>query len=69
LLNAIRLRMQFVRSIPFYPFRALCWYAVMRGRMANRPIQQRYPWLLQKIALKRLHQIPMGCHQFSGQPG
>jgi hypothetical protein len=43
LLNAIRLRMQFVRSIPFYPFRALYWYAVMRSRMANRSIQQQYP--------------------------
>jgi hypothetical protein len=43
LLNAIRLRMQFIRSIPFYPFRALYWYAVMRSRMANRSIQQQYP--------------------------
>ena len=43
LLYNIRLNMQYVRSIPFYPFRALYWYAVMRGRMANRSIQQQYP--------------------------
>jgi hypothetical protein len=43
LLQAMRQRMQFIRSIPFYPFRALYWYAVMRSRMANRSIQQQFP--------------------------
>jgi hypothetical protein len=43
LLKAIRLRMQFVRSIPLYPFRALYWFAIMRGKMANRSIQQQFP--------------------------
>jgi len=43
LLYNIRLNMQYVRSIPFYPFRALYWYAVMRRRMINRSIQQQYP--------------------------
>jgi hypothetical protein len=43
LLKAMRLRMQYVRSIPFYPFLALYWYFVSRSRMANRSIQQQYP--------------------------
>ena len=43
LMKALRLRMQFIRRIPFYPFRALYWYAVTRSRMANRSIQQQFP--------------------------
>lgn len=43
LFKATRLQMQFVRSIPFYPFLALYWYFVSRRRMANRSIQQQYP--------------------------
>lgn len=43
LLHNIRLDMQYIRSIPLYPFRALYWYAVERKRMANRSIQQQYP--------------------------
>jgi hypothetical protein len=43
LLKAMRLRMQFVRSIPFYPFCALYWFFVTRNRMANRSIQQQFP--------------------------
>lgn len=43
LLKAMRLRMKFVRSIPFYPFRALYWYAVSRFRMRNRSIQHQFP--------------------------
>lgn len=43
LLKAIRLRMQFVRSIPLYPIRALYWYAITRKKVANRSIQQQFP--------------------------
>ncbi len=43
LLHNLRLEMQYVRSIPLYPFRALYWFAVARKRMANRSIQQQYP--------------------------
>ena len=43
LLKAVRLRMQFVRSIPFYPVRALYWYFVSRGKAAGRSIQQQFP--------------------------
>ena len=43
LLKALRMRMEFVRSIPLYPFRALFWYFIKRGRMANRSIQQQFP--------------------------
>jgi len=39
----IRLDIQYVRSIPLYPFRALYWCAVNRSRMANRSIQEQYP--------------------------
>lgn len=43
LLKAMRLRMQHVRSIPLYPFRALYWYFVSRGQLAHRTIQQQFP--------------------------
>ena len=43
LLKAMRLRMAYVRSLPFYPIRALYWFAVNRARMANKSIQQQYP--------------------------
>jgi hypothetical protein len=43
LLKAMRLRMAFVRSIPFYPIRALYWFAVVRARMAGKSIQQQFP--------------------------
>lgn len=42
LMKAIRLRMQHVRSIPFYPFRALYWYAISRKSVANRSIEQQF---------------------------
>lgn len=42
-LKDLRLRMNFVRSIPFYPFLALYWFAVSRFRMRNRSIQQQFP--------------------------
>jgi hypothetical protein len=43
LLHNMRLQMRYIRSIPFYPFRALYWFAVTRRRMANRSIQQQFP--------------------------
>jgi hypothetical protein len=43
LFHNIRLNMQYVRSIPFYPFLVLYWYAVMRKRMANRSIEEQFP--------------------------
>jgi hypothetical protein len=43
LLKAMRLQMQHVRSIPFYPFLALYWYFVSRSKAANRSIQQQFP--------------------------
>ena len=42
-IKGIRLHMQHVRSIPFYPVRALYWYAVSRRKIANRTVQQQFP--------------------------
>jgi hypothetical protein len=41
--NVMRLQMRNVRSLPFWPFRALYWYAFKRGKMANKSIQMQYP--------------------------
>jgi len=43
LINSLRMSMNYVRSIPFYPFRALYWYLVTRQRFSNRSIQQQFP--------------------------
>jgi hypothetical protein len=43
LVQVMRLHMQHVRSLPLWPLRALYWYAVSRGRIANKSIQQLYP--------------------------
>lgn len=43
LMNVMRLQMQHVRSLRFWPFRAIYWYHVNRSRMANKSIQQQYP--------------------------
>lgn len=43
LLKEIRMTMQHVRSIPFYPFRAVYWFFVSRSKAANRSIQQQFP--------------------------
>jgi hypothetical protein len=43
LLNSMRAHMQYVRSIPFYAFRALYWFAVTRRVMANKSVQQQFP--------------------------
>lgn len=42
-LTSMRASMAYVRSIPFYPFRALYWYAVSRRKLASQSIEQRYP--------------------------
>jgi hypothetical protein len=42
-IEGIRKQMAHVRSIPFYPFLALYWFAVTRKRMANLSIQQQFP--------------------------
>jgi hypothetical protein len=43
LINSLRLTMNYVRSIPLWPFRSLYWYAVSRSRLANKSVQQLYP--------------------------
>ncbi|MDR3459887.1 MAG: hypothetical protein P4N60_20860 [Verrucomicrobiae bacterium] len=43
LLGALRMTMMYVRSIPFYPFRALYWFFVTRFAMRNKSIQQQFP--------------------------
>ncbi|HSY19974.1 MAG TPA: hypothetical protein VK815_16640 [Candidatus Acidoferrales bacterium] len=42
LINSLRMTMNYVRSIPFYPFRALYWYFVTRNLVNNRTIQQQF---------------------------
>ncbi len=44
LLKGIRMRMEYVRAIPFYPFRALYWFFISRSRLANRTVEQQFPF-------------------------
>lgn len=43
LLNGVRTTTQYVRSIPFYPFRAVYWFFVSRRKANNRSIQEQFP--------------------------
>ena len=43
LLNSLRMTMMYVRSIPFYPFRALYWFFVTRFAVRNKSVQQQFP--------------------------
>lgn len=43
LLNVMRLHMQYVRSLRFWPVRGVFWYAFSRGRMSNKTAQELYP--------------------------
>lgn len=43
LLDAIRLRMKYVRSVPFWPIRVLYRYAITRPRLVNKSVQQQHP--------------------------
>jgi len=43
LTNSLRMTMNYVRSIPFYPFRALYWFFVTRYAVRNKSVQQQFP--------------------------
>lgn len=43
LIHSLRLSMTYVRTIPFYPFRALYWFAVTRFAVRNKSVQQQFP--------------------------